>query len=163
MKTEHFMIILGLFLASIATANGQVPVGVPIEDKDAFEKQYIECIMSGFKNKCLATLVGRHLPPMNNHSPNDLADDLEKALQRAKDSPSGLLSIYKVHPLDKINKGGVWDIRTYAVEYSNEKYQGAYINFRKIKEKWYVSRVSLGSATTEHLRKLLELPEVVRP
>jgi hypothetical protein len=77
------MMIAGLLFAGIATANEKIPAHLPIEDKDVFEKQYIGCIESGFKNKCFSTLLGRHLMRSDN------VTDVIQALQKMDDGFPG--------------------------------------------------------------------------
>ncbi|MDR2260780.1 MAG: hypothetical protein LBE06_07625 [Azoarcus sp.] len=146
----------GLFLASMTVANAQVP----IDDRDAFEKKYIECIMSGLKNKCFSTLVGTHMTPAAAKS--EQSSGFRDGLQIIENPPNFYDSIYKIHPLDRIVKAGTWDSKTYLVEHSNGRISVAYINLLNIKEKWYVA--SFGFETSrEAVGRFLKLPGGVLP
>jgi hypothetical protein len=149
MKMRNFMLIAGLLFASIGTANGQTP----IKDKDAFEKKYIECIMSGWKNKCFSALIIGHFRP----NFEDKIPLVKKELHNIDELANQFGSVYRVHPLDKIIRANIWDNRTYLIEHFNGKFSGAYINFIKIKEEWYVYTF-LFDNSEEFIKKLLKIP-----
>jgi hypothetical protein len=151
MKTEStwkWMLAGVFFLTGMSVAHAQVA----IDDKDAFEKRYIECVMSGLKNKCFSTLAKEHFLPD--------ADKIPKAVEELRtidDLANSIKEVYKVHHIDKVIRAGTWDARTYAIEHSDGKYSGAYLLFVSVKGKWYVSKCAFNSSG-EFLGKLLKLP-----
>jgi hypothetical protein len=152
-SVKHGLSLLaGIFLSATAMASEPVP----IEDRDAFEKQYIACIMSGAKNNCYASLVSKHLDPSLKKT-DTLILSLEKVNWICQGKTEKLSSVYEVHAIDKIIRGGVVDSRTYLIECSNGDFIGAYMNFRKVNGKWYIFAYSINSSN-EFIQKLLKLP-----
>ncbi|MDR2165466.1 MAG: hypothetical protein LBO79_07590 [Zoogloeaceae bacterium] len=151
MKTgfRHGLILLaGLIFSVAAMANEPVP----IEDRDAFEKEYLACLKTGLRNKCFSTLFSSHL----DYNFKDL-----EVLGRIDDLSANQLAdcppVYDVHVVDKILRGGVLDSRTYLIECSDRSFVGVYVNFRKTRNEWYVSAFSVWGSD-EFIKKILKLP-----
>jgi len=154
MKAGNFIFATGVLLVTIAAAYAQTPV----EDKDAFEKQYIECIMSGLKNKCFSALFSGHFSPeAEDRAP--YISQATKSLYMFDGFANQLGSVYQVHLLDKIMRANVLDSRTYLIEHSNNRFSGAYISFIRVKGEWYVISFNI-SDSDEFVKKLLKLPPV---
>jgi hypothetical protein len=148
---KHGLILLaGLIFSVAAMANEPVP----IEDRDAFEKQLITCITSELKNDCITSLFSAHFSPgvkdqdsVINHANSTFKKVLEKS------------SVYEVHVINKVIKVGLFDSRTYIIEYSNGIFVGLHVIFTGIKGKWYASYLDVGYSE-EFIHRLLGLPPV---
>jgi hypothetical protein len=149
--THGLGLLAGVMFSAAAMANEPTPIA----DRDAFEKEYIACFKTGLKNKCFSTLFSGYLDHSFNikdaHESLSDIDDLSLN-QMADCSP-----VYNVHTVDKIVRGGVLDSRTYLIECSNRDFVGAYVNFRKTKDEWYVFSYSVwGSGKLA--QEILKLP-----
>jgi hypothetical protein len=60
MKTG-FKYGLGLLASLIFSVTAMASESAPIADRNAFEKEYIDCIKSGLKDSCFITIFSRHL------------------------------------------------------------------------------------------------------
>jgi hypothetical protein len=144
-----FSLLAGIFLCATVQAES-----VPIEDRDAFEKRYIECVMSGLKNNCISGLFSKHIAPTV--TPED-ANQLLVALRTIDDNyrKEGL-PVYKVHPVDRVLRADITESRTYIIERSNGLFIGAYVNFVKIKGAWYMGSFGMDGSNklTEDILKL---------
>jgi NAD-dependent SIR2 family protein deacetylase len=141
--------VVGIACVTAATA------GEPIKDKDAFEKQSIECIMSGGKDSCWSKLILKHVPPYNEDvDKQDFANTLRKA--EALLMSQG--SVYKVHPVEKKIVADIAEGRAYVIEYSNGKARGVFIYFRRIKEEWYIISFTVGDENA-FFRNIFKFPE----
>jgi hypothetical protein len=138
--------VMGIAYATVAAA------GEPIKDKDAFEKQYVECIISGFKDRCWSKLLLKHARP---HEGND--QDIGNVLRKIEAIFGDQGSIYKVHSIEKAIVADMSDSRTYMVEFSNGKFCGVFLRFIKIKEEWYITDVSVNNDES-FLKKILKSP-----
>jgi hypothetical protein len=143
-----FCLLAGIFLCATVQAES-----VPIEDRDAFEKRYIECVMSGLKDNCLFNLLSNHLTPATQEDDKQILDILRSFGDFYKDKPP----VYKVHIVDKIMRAGIVESRTYMIERSDGVFVGSYINFVKIKDGWYINAFGISGAD-EVLEKILQLP-----
>jgi hypothetical protein len=152
MKTRNFMVIAGLLFASIGTANGQTP----IKDTDAFEKKYIECITSGFKNKCFSVLLRGHFAP-DAEGQTPRIPQATAASHKVDEFANQLGGVYQVHPLDKTIRANVWDSRTYLIEHLDGRFSASHINFVKMKGEWYVFSYGFNQADG-FVKQLLKLP-----
>jgi hypothetical protein len=147
MKTwfRHGLSVLAGLTFSVAALAAEP---TPIEDRDAFEKQYIDCVEGGLKDKCFSALFLSHLDPITEEGRKSL-NQLDGIYQ------AGVA--YKVHPLDKVMRAGVVDCRTYLIEQPNGDFVGASVTFRKSKGKWYVFAFLI-DGSNEFVKKLLKLP-----
>jgi hypothetical protein len=125
----------------------------PIEDRDAFEKQYIFCVETGLKNKCFVSIFSGHLVPNIKNADEGLSNLNESYLNGVMSGSYG----YKVHILDKTMRAGIFDSRTYLIERSDGTLIGSYIIFRKIQGKWYVYEFSIQGSDV-FIRELLKFP-----
>lgn len=138
---QGFCLLAGLFFC---TALAGEPV--PIEDRDAFEKQYIECLMSGLKDDCLVSVFSGRIDKSVKNS--------EEAIRQSNTYYRDILQIspgavYKIHPLDKIVRAGMFDSRTYLIEYDSDGLLLFCIIFIKRKENWYVGAYNMFSEDKE--------------
>jgi hypothetical protein len=124
----------------------------PITDKDAFEKQYIDCIISGATNNCFVSTFSNHRDP---HS-KDLDEALEWVNKYYKEKIA-FPPVYKIHVIEKTIKAEVFDNRSYLIERDNGSLVGFYISFRRIKDKWYVFTFKFGDMD-EFVYSLLGMP-----
>ncbi|MDR1463015.1 MAG: hypothetical protein LBI68_07765 [Azoarcus sp.] len=99
MRTKLLKWCLGV-LAGLVCAN--VMAGEPIKDRDAFEKQYIACMKSGFKNDCFLTLFPKYMVS-NVH---DKEDGMKKLNVKLKERFANF-RVYGVHVLDKVITAGI--------------------------------------------------------
>jgi hypothetical protein len=138
-------LLAGIFLSATAMASEPVP----IEDRDAFEKQYLECFMSGLKDKCFLTLFSNHFD-FGFEDRKEILNRLESAFTQH------MLEClpYNIYTVDKVTRGGVFDGRTYLIECSNRNFVGVQIIFRMTKDQWHVSNMNIGD-TNEFLQKIL--------
>jgi hypothetical protein len=144
-------LLVGIFLSAMTMASEPVP----IKDKDAFEKQYIECFMSGLKGNCFISVFSGHLD-QTVENPNET---LSRTNSFYLDIQKRHSSIYKIHILDKIVRADVFDSRTYIVEHSDETLIGLYVVFVKRKENWYVYSIYMkDNDDGELLHRILNLP-----
>jgi hypothetical protein len=141
-------LVAGLLLSGVAIAGESVP----IEDRDAFEQQYIECIMSGAKDDCLISIFSGRLAPQFADQ-DKIVNGLNKYYLEKIASPSA----YKVHVIDKIMKAGIFDNRSYLIERDDGSLIGFYVSFRKTKEKWFVFSFRFNSSE-DYVLKLLSMP-----
>ncbi|MDR1349321.1 MAG: hypothetical protein LBJ59_00815 [Zoogloeaceae bacterium] len=138
-----------IFLSGTTTAMASEPI--PIGNRDAFEKQYINCIESGLKDKCFVSIFSGHLTPNIKNAEEGLNNLNEIYLKnQMAGSP-----VYKVHAIDKTMRAGVFDSRTYLIERFDGSFIGCYIIFRNIQEKWYVYAFRM-QESDEFIRKLLD-------
>ncbi|MDR1661532.1 MAG: hypothetical protein LBR95_03775, partial [Azoarcus sp.] len=126
--------------------------GEPIKDKDAFEKQSIECIMSGVKDGCWSKLFIKHTPP-----DDDKNQDLVNALRKIEVFVGDRGSVYKVHPVERTTVADISDGRVYVIEYSSGRFCGVFIHFKKIKESWYISTFSVNDEDV-FFKKIFKFP-----
>ncbi|MDR3055027.1 MAG: hypothetical protein LBU53_06440 [Zoogloeaceae bacterium] len=152
--TKGFRFGLGVvagLLFSVAALAGE---SVPIEDKDAFEKQYLDCIVSGARDNCLVSIFSNHLDPQFTNQ-DVIVDRFSRYYQEKMATPS----VYKVHLIEKTIKAEVFDNRSYLIERDNGSLVGFYVSFRSIKDKWFVFTFKV-SNTEEYVFKLLGMPIV---
>jgi hypothetical protein len=143
--------LAGLILSGVAMAGEPVP----IEDRDAFEKQYIECFMSGLKDNCFISVFSGHLD-RTIKNPTETLNKLNSYYLSIQKRHS---SIYKIHALDKTIRAGVFDNRTYIVEHSNETLIGFNVIFVNRKGNWYAYSISMkDNDNDEFLYEILNLP-----
>jgi hypothetical protein len=130
---------------------------VPIEDRDAFEKEYLACIKSGLEEDCFLVLFSSHLCE-DIKNPEEASRKHDAYYRNIlKISPG---SIYAIHPLDKTIKAGIVDSRTYLVEHRTNGFFLFFVNFVKQKGKWYI----LGYDTypeSEKINKFINLPSLL--
>jgi hypothetical protein len=142
-------LLAGLFLSAAALASESVP----IEDRDAFEKEYLACIMSGAKDGCVAAVFSGHLD-QSFEKPEEFLKKIDTSLSNFVFGGS---TIYKIHPLDRTMRAGIFDSRSYLVERSGGALAGFSVVFRKIEGEWYVFGISVDKSHAFVLR-LLNLP-----
>jgi hypothetical protein len=148
MKTG-FKYGFGLLAGLVFSVAAMASEPTPIADRDAFEKEYIDCIMSGLKGNCIVSIFSAHRDPR--------IDDADETLDNlSKYYSTRMKPVYKVHSLDKITRAGIIDSRTYLIEFSDGTLSGAYVVFRKNNGAWYVFRFFIGGAELAY--KLLDLP-----
>jgi hypothetical protein len=141
-------LVAGLLLSGVAIAGESVP----IEDRDAFEQQYIECIMSGAKDNCMV-LIFSSLPVPRNKDKGEIVEMLNKYyLKEIAHQP-----VYKVHVIERVMKAGVFDNRSYLIERDDGSLVGLYVSFRNIKDKWFVFKFTL-NLSYGYIFKLLDMP-----
>jgi hypothetical protein len=132
MKTRLLKWCLGL-LAGFICLN--VMASEPIKDRDAFEKQYIECMKKGFGNDCFFSLfVNRMVPPDT--------PDVPERIKKINDHLKGRLAnsrVYDVYVVDKMMTAGIAESRNYLIELEGDGgLIGCRVFFRRILGKWYV-------------------------
>jgi hypothetical protein len=150
MKTKLLEWCLGV-LAGLVCAN--VMAGEPIKDRDVFEKQYIACMKSGFKNDCFLTLFLGHMVP---NTPREDEENIKKLNKTLKEMFANF-RIYDIHALDKVMTAGISERRTYILEREGDgNVIGYRVIFRKVLGEWYVFSFHW-SESEEKLRKLLNL------
>ncbi|GHT97677.1 hypothetical protein AGMMS49545_24110 [Betaproteobacteria bacterium] len=103
-----FKYVLGFVVGLLFTIAAMASEPVPIEDKDAFEKQYIDCIESGAKNDCLVSIFSNHFDPQFKN-PGEIVDGFNKYYQEKMTLPP----VYRVHVIEKTIKAEVFDNRSY--------------------------------------------------
>ncbi|MDR0700850.1 MAG: hypothetical protein LBF61_00310 [Azoarcus sp.] len=140
----------GLLCATGALAASAKPI--PIEDRDAFEKQFIECILAGSLDGCIVPLFLGHASPLLAGSEKG-AEQLNAALQRVAKE----VGWRKVHSFSKTMKAGIFDERVYLVEAKNGKLGCFHVVFMKQLGKWYVGAYEI-SSEREDIAKTLGLP-----
>jgi hypothetical protein len=139
-----FGLLAGLVFSCAAPADEPAP----IEDRDAFEKQYVECFKSEWKDKCLSTLFLIHL--------DSGFEDANKILNQLENMQDTLGCLpYDVHIVDKVIRGEVFDSRTYLIECSNRNFVGSQVIFRRTKGQWHVFAIHFGNED-EFLQKILK-------
>ncbi|MDR3159543.1 MAG: hypothetical protein LBU11_11215 [Zoogloeaceae bacterium] len=143
----------GIFLSSAVQANEPVLL-IAIEDRDAFERKYLECFKSGLENKCFSTLFSDHLD-FGAGDTKKFSNQVDGILTRQMPE---CLPVYNVYAVDNVIRGGVFDNRTYLIECSNRKFVGVEITFRKTRGQWHVSKFHIG-ASDKILQDILNLPE----
>jgi hypothetical protein len=139
-------IVVGLVFSAVAMASE------PIVDKDAFEKRYIDCIMSGAKDNCLVSIFSNHRDPQFRDQ-DGVFERLNKYYLEKIASPS----VYKVHVIEKTMKAGIFDNRSYLIERDNGSLAGFYVSFRNIKGKWFMFAFKFNNSD-EFVYKLLGMP-----
>jgi hypothetical protein len=144
---------LGL-LAGLAFSVVAAAASEPVKDRDAFEKQYIACMKSGFKNDCFLSLSLRHMSPYTTSREDE--EKIKKFNEELKEKFAGF-GIYDVHILDKVMAAGITERRTYILERGGD---GAVavcrVVFRKTLGEWYVFAFQWNESD-EEVRKLLNL------
>jgi hypothetical protein len=141
---------VGLLCATGALAASTKPI--PIEDRDAFEKQMIECVLAGSLNGCIVPLFVGHATPLS-VEPGKGAEQFNIILQKvAKD-----VGWRKVYNISKTMKAGILDERVYLIEAKNGGLGCFRIVFVKHLGKWYISAYQL-SNEDEIILKALGLP-----
>jgi hypothetical protein len=123
--------LVWLFFSTVVLAGESIPV--PIKDKDAFEKQYIECVMSSGLGDCFVSLFSRHYDDSVNN-PDDVTNRINSYfLMSLADTPA-----YQVHIVKKDLIADIFDNRSYIVENEVGGILLVQIGFRKFKGEWYV-------------------------
>jgi hypothetical protein len=128
---------------------------VSIVDKDAFEKQYIECISSGIRNNCIVPLFRDH----DASAGYDAFKQAEESANKLNTLFHQLLKetyVYKVHIISKKTKAEVYDDREYLIQWGTGKVTCFRVLFREIKGKWYVANFQLIN-DSEYITKILDL------
>jgi hypothetical protein len=147
---QGFCLLAGLFFCTVLASEP-----VPIEDRDAFEKEYLECFMSGLKDNCFISIFSEHLD-YGFANPDELLRELNSSYLDMQKIHS---PIYKIHVLDKIIRADVFDSRTYIVEYFGGTMKGLHVVFRKVKENWYVFAISMkGDRDGAAFYRILNIP-----
>jgi hypothetical protein len=153
-------LLAGIFLSATAMASEPVP----IEDRDAFDKRYVECIRFGLKNDCLiSTLSGHFALSVNEIELREINERLKEGLKTAK--------ILNIFPLEKVVRANYFDSRTYLVEYEDEKsyadnspsrprIAAAYIVFGRLNKNWYVYSFDIDNSEN-FVRRLINLPTII--
>jgi hypothetical protein len=143
-----------VFLAGLACAASVLAAeSTPITDVDAFEKQYLECIMGGVKNDCITALFKEHAPL------GAKPENIEKSMVNVRDSFQKFLkgtNVFKIHVVDKKLKAGIYDDRIYLIETANTNLLCFRVVFRKILDKWYIAGFQL-SDEEKVIIKLMDL------
>ncbi|MDR2031121.1 MAG: hypothetical protein LBP86_02425 [Azoarcus sp.] len=147
---SSLMLIAAGLLLSVAAAAAEEAVPVPVGDRDAFEKRYIACILSGLQDNCFITVFsGRFFSP-----PGEGATLIYDAIKAKMQD----VSVRKVHTLEKAVKADLVDIRTYLLELSGDAgFIGFYVVFRRKGDRWYVYEFAL-DRSEDFIRGLLNLP-----
>jgi hypothetical protein len=141
-------LLIGIFLSSTTMASEPVP----IEDRDAFEKQYVDCIISKANDNCLVSLFLDHLDPKIKEA-DKVMEDTNKYWIEAL----AICQPYAVHVLDKVIRANAFEGRSYLIECHDGNIRETYVNFRKIREGWYVFGFRLTNSE-EMMRRLLNIP-----
>ncbi|MDR3087393.1 MAG: hypothetical protein LBU45_05515 [Azoarcus sp.] len=119
------------FLAGLVCAGAMA--SEPIKDKDAFEKQYIECFMKNGANDCFFSIFRGHVDPNIGN-----ADELSKKGNAFLKERLLTFGVYKVHILRKTVRADFFDERTYIIEYNNGTFGCFRVLFRKFLGGWYL-------------------------
>ncbi|WP_374438937.1 hypothetical protein [Pseudomonas panipatensis] len=130
-------IIKGLAYASVLLSS-LACAAMPIADLDAFESGYIGCLKK-FDPKCFSKSFSGHFVP---------GDTKMEGLLQSFDKFSADWSngkVFEVHPVDHIERGKIFDIRTYFVEREDGAIAGLRVRFRKFKGQWYVYGMTISS------------------
>jgi hypothetical protein len=155
MKAFSFFSRFLVGLVGAVFAANVMAASEPIEDKDDFGKRFVDCINLGAKNNCLSKVTEKHVDP----SFRGGAADLRKAYKFWETNLSEC-RVYKVHVLDKVVRADLFESRPYIIECADGAFLGAYINLRKVKERWYVFGFSLKDSE-EFVFRLLDYPPVL--
>jgi hypothetical protein len=140
-------LLAGLTFSAVAAAASE-----PIKDRDAFEKQYIPCMKSGFKDDCFLSLFLRHT--VSNIQNKE--ETMKKVNVKLKERFTNF-RVYDVHVLDKVTTGGITERRTYILEREGDgDVIACRVIFRKTLGEWYVFSFQWNESE-ENLRKLLNL------
>jgi hypothetical protein len=149
--------LAGLILSGVAMAGEPVP----IEDRDAFEKEYLECFKSGLKDNCFISVFSGHLDQNVKEPEKSLNKANTYYLDVIRISPgSAPGSVYKIHPLNKEMRAGIFDSRSYLIERFNGGLLGFYVVFRKLKGNWYVFAYAMDESE-DFVLKLINLPALL--
>jgi hypothetical protein len=125
-----FGLLAGLVFSCAALADEPAP----IEDKDAFERQYVGCFESGLKDDCFVSLFVEGTVSRNAIDRDDVRDTIEKVSMdflSKLDSP-----VYRVLVVGKDLVADIFDNRFYIVETESGKIIGVQVVFKKTKGKW---------------------------
>ncbi|MDR2261328.1 MAG: glycoside hydrolase family 97 C-terminal domain-containing protein [Azoarcus sp.] len=143
------MLAAGLLFPAAALTEEAAPP-VPVGDRDAFEKRYIACVLSGLQDNCFITVFsGRFFSPPGEGA-TLIYDAIKAKMQGA--------NVRKVHTLEKTVKAELVDIRTYLLELSGDAgFIGFYVVFRRKGDEWYVYEFAL-DRSEDFIRGLLNLP-----
>jgi hypothetical protein len=166
MKTgfkRGLILLAGLIFSVAAMANEPVPIEpMPVEDRDAFEQEYIACIMSKLGKDCLVSLFSGHF---GNPNGNYRIAEINEGFKKLLDSDS--IRVVRIIPLEKVTRANYFDSRTYLIEYTNDKVpadrllvMGAYLVFGRINRFWYVYEFHINN-TENFVRRLINLPTIM--
>ncbi len=134
---------------------GGCVAGEKITDKERFERDYLDCMAGGFKNKCFSGVVRGHFDPWTN---SDNEAKLLAGTEAFLDRWVGGSAIYKVHSVGAAIKAGVFDNRVYLVERSDGELAAFIIGYRKVKGDWFLYEVE-GGTSDKFVRGLLDMPK----
>jgi hypothetical protein len=141
-------LLAGLLLSVVALASESVP----IEDRDAFEKEYLACFMSGLKDDCFVSVFSGHLDPRIENPEENLRKSNRFYLDDVKISPG---YAYKIHLLEKVEKAGIFDSRIYLIEQNSSGGLLAFhVVFTKRKGDWYIGAYGMRVKSEEIYRIL---------
>jgi hypothetical protein len=147
---KHGLVLLAGLVLPVVAAMANEPI--PIEDKDVFEKQLITCITSELENDCIASLLSIYLIPASKNS--DLATSYINFFFKENFKK---IPVRKIHVVNRVTKADLIDDRRYIIERSDRDFHGLYMNFRRLKGKWYLSHLRTGS-WAEFIYRILDLP-----
>jgi hypothetical protein len=136
-----------LFSVTVTAAEADA---TPVGDRDAFENNYIACIMSGLQDNCFITVFsGRFFAP-----PGEGAKQIYDAIKTKMQG----VRVRKVHIVGKGVKASVVDVRTYLLELDNDQgFIGFYVVFRKRADNWYVYEFALDRSEV-FIREIMGIP-----
>lgn len=143
-------VIVSLMLCLAATQS--VHANEKIENLDAFEGKYLECIKEGLVDKCFSKILAGHF--------NVFFEGSEKYLTNAERSLTtwiGGRPVYAVHPASIVRLGEVFENRAYLIERDDGQLIGLLVGFRKMHGDWYVYDLQGGVEDT-FIRRLLKMP-----
>lgn len=147
MSKHTLTFLLSAAVISGASANEKIP------DTEEFEKQYIQCIESGFKSDCFSKTFSGHFDSYYKNpekAPSSTVEYFQKWLNGK--------SVYKVHVASKVLKAGIFDNRSYLIERSDGAISGIFIGLRKVTGDWYVYDIQ-GGVTDSYVRGILNMPK----
>ncbi|MDR0700849.1 MAG: hypothetical protein LBF61_00305 [Azoarcus sp.] len=142
-------LLVGLLCAASTLAESK---SIPVEDRNAFEKQFIECAMEKFRNGCLLPLFLDHASPKMKN-PDITVAQIDAVLQ----AMAGKSGVYGVHIISKTMKTDLYDDRAYIIEMGDGRLMCFRLIFENTLDKWYVFSYQF-SDDKEALRKILGIP-----
>jgi hypothetical protein len=143
---KHGMgLLAGLFLSAAALASEPVP----IEDRDAFEKEYLACFMPKAKGNCFSSVFsGRFYRRLE--SENLLMDKLDSMFSER------IKTVVRIYNVKQSIRYDLVESRSYLIQYSDKSLRGLVIDFIKQEDGWYVFGLVFDDST-DFVRKILDL------
>ncbi|WP_434563047.1 hypothetical protein [Pseudomonas sp. Z4-20] len=147
MKINSLLVTaVALWNISAAHANSE------ISNIDSFEKSYVSCIGTRFKDKCWDKAFVGHFDKWQKNEATIISKSQEAYLAWLNGH-----TVYKVHIGPSVQRAGVFESRSYLIERDDGEIIGLQVGYRKIVGSWYIYALQ-GGPDDKFIRSILDMP-----